>query len=71
VSECVSLRVKDIDFSYRQITVRDGKGPKDRVTMLPDDVVRPLQRHLENVRTLHERDCAAGFGRAPLPSGIL
>ena len=70
VTECVTLRVKDIDFSYRQITVRDGKGQKDRVTVLPDDVVRALERHLANVRTLHERDCAAGFGRAPLPFAL-
>ena len=70
VNECVTLRVKDIDFAYRQITVRDGKGQKDRVTVLPNDLVRPLERHLANVRTLHERDCAAGFGRAPLPYAL-
>jgi len=70
VLECVTLRVKDLDFPYRQITVRDGKGQKDRRTMLPDELVKPLERHLANVKTLHERDLAAGFGRAPLPCAL-
>lgn len=47
--ECLSLRVKDVDFEYRQILVRDGKGAKDRVTMLPLSVVEPLKVHLERV----------------------
>ncbi len=54
--ECLKLRVKDVDFDYRQILVRDGKGAKDRVTMLPGQVIEPLRRHLEHVRTLHERE---------------
>jgi integrase len=45
--ECVRLRVKDVDFAYRQILVRDGKGQKDRVTMLPQTVIEPLRLHLE------------------------
>jgi integrase len=64
VQECISLRVKDIDFRYRQILVRDGKGMKDRVTLLPENVRVPLERHLQNVKTVHERDVEAGFGRA-------
>ena len=68
--ECVTLRVKDIDFAYGQITVRDGKGRKDRVTLLPELIRAPLERHLGNVRTLHERDLAEGFGRAPLPFAL-
>ena len=48
--ECVRLRVKDVDFSYHQITVRDGKGAQGRVTMLPRVLVEPLQRHLARVK---------------------
>jgi integron integrase len=70
VLECATLRVKDIDFGYGQITVRDGKGRKDRRTLLPEVVREPLQRHLGVVKTLHERDLAAGFGHAPLPFAL-
>jgi integrase len=48
--ECVQLRVKDIDFGYLRITVRDGKGAKDRVTMLPVNLAKPLERHLQKVQ---------------------
>src|SRR5229473_326107 len=65
--ECLSLRVKDVDFAYRQILVRDGKGAKDRVTMLPESLVQPLQEHLGRVRALHRRDVAEGFGEVWLP----
>ncbi|MGH8737882.1 MAG: phage integrase N-terminal SAM-like domain-containing protein [Burkholderiales bacterium] len=51
--ECLSLRVKDVNFAYRQILVRDAKGGKDRVTMLPEGVIQPLQEHLGRVRLLH------------------
>jgi len=68
--ECLSLRVKDVDFAYRQITVRDGKGGKDRVTMLPEQVVQPLQAHLGRVRTLHQRDLADGHGEVALPNAF-
>src|SRR5687767_2940061 len=54
--ECVRLRVKDIDFAYAQITVRDAKGGKDRVTMLPVELVEPLQKHLGRTKTQHEHD---------------
>ena len=60
--ECLTLRVKDVDFAYRQILVRDGKGGKDRVTMLPEQLVQPLEAHLGRVRALHQRDLAAGHG---------
>jgi integrase len=68
--ECLNLRVKDIDFDYRQIVVRDGKGGKDRVTMLPGSVIEPLRQHLARVRTLHERDLAGGHGDVELPDAI-
>jgi integron integrase len=68
--ECLMLRVKDIDFAYRQVIVRDGKGAKDRVTVLPDSVVQPLQAHLGRVRALHRRDVAEGFGEAWLPHAL-
>ena len=68
--ECLKLRVKDVDFGYRQILVRDGKGGKDRVTMLPASVVAPLAAHLERVKRLHERDCAHGHGDVELPDAI-
>jgi integron integrase len=68
--ECLKLRVKDIDFGYRQITVRDGKGGKDRVTMLPGSVIELLQAHLAKVKSLHERDLAEGCGDVELPDAI-
>ena len=54
--ECLKLRVKDLDFDYRQILVRDAKGGKDRVTMLPASVIEPLREHLVRAKQLHERD---------------
>ena len=54
--ECVQLRVKDIDFPYRQITVQDGKGAQNRVTMLPLSLQQPLQHHLVKVQPLHEKE---------------
>ena len=68
--ECLSLRVKDIDFAYRQVLVRDGKGAKDRVTMLPEHLVQPLQAHLGKVRALHGRDLKEGFGATRLPHAL-
>ena len=68
--ECIRLRVKDVDFEYRQITVRDGKGNKDRVTMLPESSVGPLRNHLERVKALHEQDLAAGCGDIYLPFAL-
>jgi integron integrase len=68
--ECLSLRVKDIDFAYRQIIVRDGKGARDRATMLPENLVQPLQKHLGKVRALHERDRKEGYGEVRLPHAL-
>jgi integron integrase len=68
--ECLKLRVKDVDFGYRQIVVRDGKGAKDRVTMLPEAVIGALQAHLGVVRRLHERDLAQGHGEVALPHAL-
>jgi len=60
--EGLRLRVKDVDFERHEITVRDGKGARDRVTMLPARLVEPLGSHLARVRGLHERDLAEGYG---------
>jgi len=68
--ECLRLRVKDIDFDRNQITVREGKGNKDRLTMLPAAVKEPLARHLEDVREQHKRDLTNGFGRVYLPDAL-
>ena len=68
--ECLRLRVKDIDFGYGQITVRDGKGMRERVTVLPERVRGPLQLHLQSVQHLHARDLAGGAGRVYLPSAL-
>lgn len=65
--ECVRLRVKDLDFDYRQLTVVDGKGAKDRRTVLPGSLVEPLGAQLHDVRRLHEADLAAGFGAVHMP----
>ena len=62
--ECLRLRVKDADFQYRQILVRDAKGQKDRVTVLPGTLLDPLRTHLVRIRALHEADLRDGFGRA-------
>jgi integrase len=68
--ECVRLRVKDVDFTYRQILVRDGKGQKDRVSMLPQAITEPLRQHLEKVKVLHEEGLAEGFGEVYLPFAL-
>ena len=68
--ECLKLRVKDIDFAYRQLFVRDAKGGKDRVTMLPESLVQPLQAHLGKVRELHCKDLATGHGEVWLPHAL-
>jgi integron integrase len=68
--ECVRLRVKDVDFGFHQITVRDGKGQKDRVTVLPDALEEPLQKQLAFVKTLHENDLEEGFGEVYLPFAL-
>jgi len=68
--ECLTLRVKDIDFERNEIRLRRGKGGKDRITMLPTLVREALQEHLKKVRALHERDLAEGAGRVVLPEAL-
>jgi integron integrase len=68
--ECVRLRVTDLDFASHQITVRDGKGAQDRVTMLPRVIETPLQRHLATVKLLHEADLLEGYGAVSLPDAF-
>jgi len=68
--ECLRLRVKDIDFQRRAITVRDTKGNEDRITMLPDSVIEPLKEHLQRVKRLHEEDLAKGYGSVYLPDAL-
>jgi integron integrase len=68
--ECVRLRVKDVDFGYLRITVREGKGGKDRVTMLPVNLAKSLERELQKVRVQHEEDLESGFGQVHLPNAV-
>jgi integron integrase len=68
--ECVRLRVKDIDFEANQIVVREGKGFKDRITILPQSVKTPLQAHLERVKLLHQQDLSHGGGTVYLPYAL-
>ena len=68
--ECIRLRVKDVDFGRLSITVRQGKGGKDRVVTLARELVVPLQRHLESVKMTHERDIAEGYGQVYLPYAL-
>ena len=70
IMEAVRLRVKDVEFSRREILVRDGKGFKDRVTMLPAAVISPLKAHLERVKLMHQQDLASGFGDVYLPYAL-
>jgi integron integrase len=70
ILECLRLRVKDIDFTRHEILVRDGKGAKDRVTMLPQSLVKPLRGHLQRVRELHAEDLTAGSGSVYLPYAL-
>ena len=68
--ECLRLRVKDLDFAQRQIVVRDGKGMEDRVTMLPESLILPLQEHLAHVKRLHAQDVAQRVGPVYFPSAL-
>jgi integron integrase len=68
--ECAHLRVKDVDLTRREITVRDGKGRKDRVTMLPAAIAKPLGAHLEKVKQQHEADLRKGLGSVELPDAL-
>ena len=68
--EAVALRVKDLDFARGELTVRHGKGAKDRVTVLPERLRGVLAAHLEGVKALHEKDLASGGGRVVLPAAL-
>ena len=68
--ECLTLRVKDLDFDRMEIRVRRGKGQRDRVTMLPSSAKQDLIEHLKNTRAIHEKDLREGAGRAKLPDAI-
>jgi integron integrase len=68
--ETVRLRVKDVDFDHRAIVVRDGKGSKDRVVTLPDELIEPLRRQIEGVKLVHTKDLADGFGEVALPYAL-
>jgi len=68
--ECLRLRVKDLEFEHRAIFVRCGKGAKDRVVTFPDNLIVPLQRHLANVKGIHEKDLADGYGQVWLPHAL-
>ena len=68
--EGLRLRVKDVEFERREIVVREGKGNKDRVTVLPENLILPLQAHLQKVKALHEKDLDAGFGEVYMPDAL-
>jgi integron integrase len=68
--ECLNLRVQDIDFAGQQIMVRNGKGAKDRRTMLPASLQQPLRDHLQTVKAIHEQDLADGWGRVQMPDAL-
>jgi integron integrase len=68
--ECLRLRVQEVDFERGEIVVRDGKGGKDRRSMLPQSLAQPLKEHLRKVKAVHERDLAAGWGRVMMPDAL-
>ena len=68
--ECMRLRVKDLDFEHRAILVRNGKGAKDRVVTLAEELIVPLRRHLQMVRMIHEKDLQDGAGAVYLPHAL-
>lgn len=70
VMECVKVRIKDLDFDYLQITVRAGKGKKDRCVPMPQALVEPLKRQVQVVKKVHEKDIAAGYGSVYMPEAL-
>lgn len=70
ISECLRLRVLDLDFEYNQIQVRSGKGLKDRVTMLPDFCSKALKAQIDKVKILHQKDIRRGYGKVRLPKAL-
>jgi len=70
ISECLRLRVQDIDFDYKQLWVRSGKGLKDRVSLLPQKCIPQIQLQIEKIAALHKKDLAKGYGRTLLPKAL-
>ena len=70
LQECLSLRVQDLDFARNEVLVRNGKGAKDRITMLPASLKNEIQAHLARVRAIHTADLQAGWGRVTLPGAL-
>lgn len=70
ISECLRLRIQDLDFDYRQIEVRNTKGAKDRVTMMPESLVTQLRSQIDKVHSLHKKDLAMGMGETLLPHAL-
>jgi integron integrase len=70
LNECLELRVKDIDFENRIITIRGGKGDKDRVTILPESVFESLKQHIDTVVQIHQRDIQSGYDSVYLPNAL-
>ena len=68
--ECLRLRIKDLDFSRKEITIRQGKGKKDRVTMMPLGLIEDLKKQLNKVKLLHDKDLSEGFGAVDLPNAL-
>jgi integrase len=68
--ECLCLRVKDLDFAQRQTIVRDGKGMEDRITMLPESLIIPLQEHLAHVKRIYVQDVAQSVVQVYLPCAL-
>ena len=70
LGECIRLRVKDLDFDRQAIIVRDGKGDKDRISILPESLLLPLEEHLRRVKQIHKKDLQDGFGTVYLPGAL-
>lgn len=70
ISECLRMRVQDVDFDYAQIWVRSGKGNKDRITLLPQKCIPKLEKQMYRVKNIHDRDLARGLGKTLLPDAL-
>jgi integron integrase len=70
LNECLGLRIQDIDYQRKTVTIKDGKGRKDRLSMLPDKPIPRLQDHMRMVKVTHEQDLARGFGKVVLPHAL-
>lgn len=70
INEALSLRIKDIDFGFKSLTIRDSKGEKDRSTVLPESIIKELQAKVKEVKSLHEQDLKNGNGKTILPNAL-